>query len=118
MEGAGGSLTLISPQTPQNTRRTVNRFKLSVDLLSDAGNQVAREYGLVWELPEDLREVYLRFGTDLEEYNGDGSWTLPMPARYVIDGEGIVRWASVSPDYTMRPDPIATIEALRALGSS
>ena len=78
-------------------------------------DQVARECGLLWELSDDLRKVYLGFGTDLEKYNGDESWTLPMPARYVIDREGTVRWASVSPDYTMRPDPVETIEALREL---
>jgi peroxiredoxin len=76
---------------------------------------VAREYGLVWDLPQDLRDLHLQFGIDLEAHNGDTSWTLPMPARYVIDRERTVRWASVSPDYTMRPDPTETIEALRRL---
>jgi peroxiredoxin len=53
--------------------------------------------------------------TDLTEYNGDDSWTLPMPARYLIDSDGIVRWASVSPDYTRRPDPADTLEALEEM---
>lgn len=63
-----------------------------------------------------MKRVYLdAFDTDLEAYNGDDSWTLPMPARYVIDRDGIVRWAGVSADYTVRPDPAETLEAVREL---
>lgn len=61
--------------------------------------------------------MYLEvFETDLEAYNGDDAWTLPMPARYVVDRGGIVRWASVSPDYTVRPDPAETVDALLQAG--
>jgi len=84
--------------------------------LSDAGNRVADEYGLVHSFPDEVKRVYLdAFDTDLAEYNGDDSWTLPMPARYVIDPEGTVRWAAVSADYTVRPDPAETVEAVRGL---
>lgn len=90
-------------------------FGVSFPLLSDPRNEVADRYGLVLRFPEDLREVYRSvFGVSLPEFNGDDSWTLPMPARYLIDGERRVRWASVSPDYTSRPDPVETLQALEA----
>jgi peroxiredoxin len=84
-------------------------------LLSDPGNQVARKYNLVFQFPDELRKVYLSFGTDLEKFNGDKSWTLPMPARFVIDQSGIIRSADVSADYTIRPEPTDTIKVLRCL---
>ena len=100
----------------EHSRRTVDDFGVSFPLLSDAGNEVARRYGLAHPFPEDLREVYLDvFETDLAEYNGDDSWTLPMPARYLVDTDGTIRWASVSADYTMRPDPAETLEALEEI---
>jgi peroxiredoxin len=92
----------------------VDDFGVSFPLLSDEGNRVARQYGLVYSFPDDLRRVHLDvFDVDLAEFNGDDSWTLPMPARYVVDGDGVIRWASVSPDHADRPDPADTVEALR-----
>ena len=64
---------------------------------------------------EDLREVYRGFGIDLEKANGDASWTLPMPARYVVDQTGTIRSADVDPDYTRRTEPKDTVGMLRAL---
>lgn len=85
-------------------------------LLADLGNRVADEYGLVHQFPPELRDVYRNaFGVDLADYNGDDSWTLPMPARYVVDTDGGIRWASVSADYSRRPDPADTVHALRRL---
>jgi peroxiredoxin len=84
-------------------------------VLRDFGNRVAETYGLVFTLPDDLRALYQKFGIDLARGNGDGTWRLPMPARFVIDRQGIVRAADADPDYTRRPEPAATVEALRRL---
>jgi peroxiredoxin len=93
------------------------RHKLAFDVLSDHGNRVASEFGLTFKLPEDLRQVYGKFGIDLKKYNGDESWTLPMPARFVIDSIGTVRAADVDPDYTVRPEPADTVQVLEGLRS-
>ena len=66
-------------------------------------------------LPDYLREMYRTFPLDLEKFNGDSTWTLPIPARFVIDAQGIIRAAESDPDYTTRPEPEDTLEALRAL---
>jgi peroxiredoxin len=84
-------------------------------VLRDRGNEVARTFGLVFTLPEDLRTIYLGLGIDLPKANGDDSWTLPMPARYVVDRTGTIRAADVDPDYTRRTEPAETVAALRAL---
>jgi peroxiredoxin len=76
---------------------------------------VAAAYGLVFTLPDDLRGVYLGSGIDLPKANGDESWTLPMPARFVVDRDGIIRGAEADPDYTHRPEPVDTIALLRSL---
>src|SRR5262249_10873924 len=88
---------------------------LEFDLLRDEGNALAARYGLVFHLPDNLKELYKSFGTDLARVNGDDSWTLPMPARLVIDHGGILRHADINPDYTIRPDPAETIAVLKKL---
>lgn len=88
---------------------------LKFDLLYDRGNDVARRFDLVHVLPPDLRDVYRRFEIDLARLNGDDSWTLPMPARYVIDSASIIRAANVTADYTLRPEPSQTLAMVRRL---
>jgi len=66
-------------------------------------------------LPNDLRELYRKFGIDLKRFNGDDSWRLPIPARFIIDSNSLIRYASADPDYTVRPDPRETVAALQTL---
>jgi peroxiredoxin len=83
--------------------------------LRDFGNKVAETYGLVFSLPDAMREIYTKFGIDLARGNGDGTWRLPIPARFVIDRQGIIRAVDADPDYTRRPEPARTVEILRGL---
>ena len=96
-------------------RETEEPKPLSFELLRDLGNHVAEAYGLVFTLPEDLRAIYLKIGIDLAQGNGDGTWRLPIPARFVIDRQGIIRAVDADPDYTRRPEPARTVEILAGL---
>ena len=84
-------------------------------MLRDFGNRVAEAYGLAFTLPEDLQAIYLTFGIDLARGNGDGTWRLPIPARFVIDHQGVVRAVDADPDYTRRTEPAETVDILRKL---
>ena len=86
-------------------------------MLYDAGNKVAESYGLVFSLSDTLKEVYKNFGIDLEASNGDGTWSLPLPATYVIRQDGTVAYHFADADYTKRLDPEKVIEALKGLTS-
>jgi peroxiredoxin len=114
----GGSLVAISPQTAPNRRRSERENALSFPILSDHGNSVANEFGLRFRLPDDLIAVYKGFGNDLTVGNGEDSWTLPMPARYVIATDGVIAYAEVNSDYTRRPDPSELLPVLRRLRTS
>lgn len=76
---------------------------------------MARRFGLVWTLPGEVREIYKKFNLDVPRFNGDDSWSLPMPGRYIVDRDGLVVDAEVHPDYTRRPEPRQTVGKLRAL---
>lgn len=88
---------------------------LTFPMLLDPQHKVAAQFGLAISLPESLRQLYRSFGIDLPRYNGDDSWQLPMPARYLLDQKGVIRDAAVSIDYTDRPDIETTLAALKRL---
>jgi peroxiredoxin len=111
----GAAIVVISPQLPNFLSDLKQASKLGFDLLHDAGNKVAEAFGLAMSLPDDLIAVYRKIGVDLEKFNGDTEWRLPIPARFLLDAAGIVRWAEADPDYTTRPEPEETLAALRAL---
>jgi len=106
---------MISPQSQEQSRKFVEDKGLTMELLVDSGNRIAEAYGLVYTVPQDLQKVYQQLGIDVAAYNDDGSWQLPMSARYIIDLQGMIRYAAVNADYTVRPDPSETIAALEKL---
>ena len=115
LHAAGARLIAVSAQTPDNSLTTAEKHALEFDVLSDAGNLLARAYGLVFRLPYALRPYYDRIGVSLEVYNGDASWELPMPATYVVDPAGMISFAYVDADYTHRLEPGDLLAALDGL---
>ncbi len=115
MTAFGASLVAVSPQLPEHNRELIRSRGLGFEILTDRGNAVATRFGLTFTLPQYLRDIYATFPLDITKYNGDASWTLPMPTRFVIDRRGIIRYAESDPDYTTRPEPEDTLAALRAL---
>ena len=116
LEKHGASLVAITPQKAERSLLMIERHKLGFEMLSDPGNAYAARLGLRFQVPDALKEVYLSIGIDLEESNGSPDWTLPVPARIVVDRIGIVRAADIDVDYTRRPEPEKTIADVAALG--
>lgn len=115
LEGLGATLVAITPQKPEHSRKLVEKYRLGFDILSDPGNAYAAELGLRFALPADVKKAYQEMGLDLPATNGETSWTLPIPARLVVDPGGVIRVADVDFDYTRRPEPAKTVEDVRNL---
>ncbi len=113
----GVNLIAISPQNQVNSRKSVAKNNLSFPILSDPHNDVAASFGLRFAMPDYLVELYKSLKNDLPAFNGDASWTLPMPARYVVGQDGVILYAEVNPDYTRRPEPDDMLPALRLSAS-
>jgi peroxiredoxin len=109
----GASLVAISPQTAPNSRKSLRQNDLSFPILSDPHNDVAAAFGLRFAMPDYLIDLYENLKNDLPGFNGDASWTLPMPGRFVIAQDGTVLYAEVNPDYTRRPEPDDMLPSLR-----
>lgn len=109
------SIVALTPQTPEHNAAMALKNDLNFHLLSDPGNAYAAELGLRFQVPDYVQEIYNGFGLVLPKFNGDDSWTLPIPARLVVDRSGVVRAADIDVDYTRRPEPAKTIADVAAL---
>jgi peroxiredoxin len=114
----GARLAAISPQLPDGSLATATKNELTFDILSDVGNEVARSFGLVYALPEELRVPLRSNNRALPGINGDESWELPIPASYVIGRDRRVALAFLDVDYRNRLDPAAILAALKSLGAA
>ncbi|WP_375473217.1 peroxiredoxin-like family protein [uncultured Nostoc sp.] len=109
----GASIIAISPQNNRHTISTVEKHELTYEVLSDRSNMIARQFGIVFQIPEYLRHILEEKGHVLPRYNGDESFELPIPATFVVDRDGKIVYAFVDADYTKRLDPIEIVSILR-----
>jgi peroxiredoxin len=116
IEVSGASLVAISPQTEKQAYFMHDQHKLLFPLLVDTHNKVARQFGLVYRASQEQQDLYRRTFVNLPLVNGDDSWTLPIPATYIIDREGTVLFVSANEDYTERPEPLEILSKLEGIG--
>jgi peroxiredoxin len=106
----------ISPQLPELNAEVKEKHRLAFPVLHDQDNSYARQLGIVYSLPADLSELYAGFGIDLPTNHGTATWEVPLATRMVVGTDGIIRSIDADPDYTIRPEPEASLEVLRSLG--
>lgn len=111
----GAQIVVLTPELERYTRNLHKKLNLTFGILTDLHLKTAEEFRLVFVLPDYLRDLYKSFGSTLDRFNDEPQYRLPMPARYVIDKQGIIRAADVNADYTIRPEPSETLKSLREL---
>src|SRR5260370_30523765 len=114
VKGLGAEVGVLTAERERYTRNLHKKLNLPFDILTDLHLKTAEQFRLVFVLPDYLRDLYKSFGSTLDRFHDEPGYRLPMPARYVIDKEGIIRAADVNADYTIRPDPSETLKVLRA----
>lgn len=113
IEAAGARLIGMAPETPDHALETANRHDIGIEILSDTGNVISGKLGLVFNLAEELRPIYLGAGLDIPAYNGDDTFRLPIPATYIVGSDGIIQADFVNADYTQRMEPVEIVKALK-----
>ena len=115
------SLVAISPQNTHQCFLMADQHKLGFPLLSDSGNQVSRQFGLVYRVPEYQQEIYRRAFVNLPFLNGDDTWQLPVPATFIIGRTAVgglatrIHYASANSDYNDRPEPTEILSKISLL---
>ncbi|RMF03079.1 MAG: AhpC/TSA family protein [Chloroflexi bacterium] len=115
IRAAGGQLVAISPNQPDSSLSSVEKHGLTFEVLSDVGNHVARQFGLVFSVGSDVRPMFQKVGFDIPGQNGDDTWEIPVPATYVVNPAGQVVYRFVDPNYTRRAEPADIVAALQAI---
>ena len=116
IRAAGATVVAVSPQAPEHTQETQTKNQLRYPVVSDIGNRVGHQYGVVFRLSPQLLALYQQFGHGLDIFNGpDGSQELPIPATFIITTNGTIHHAFVDADYTKRLDPDEILQLLDTL---
>ena len=108
----GISLIAISPQTPDGSLSTKEAKELTFAVLSDPGNQLAGQLGILTAPSDGTRAAQLQLGLDVAQVNADGTSALPMPTVVIADADGVIRWIDVHLDYTTRTEPGQVLQAV------
>ncbi|MCL1693823.1 MAG: AhpC/TSA family protein [Actinomycetia bacterium] len=111
----GATLVAISPNLPDSSMTVTERHELEYPILSDIGNKIASEFGLVFQVQDDLVAEYRDMGIDIGGSNGGTEWEIPLPATYVIDQDRMIAYAFVDADYRKRAEPSDVIAAIASL---
>jgi peroxiredoxin len=113
LNALGAKLIAISPQSPDASMSTKEKNELEFEVLSDTNNIVAKEYGLVFSLADELRPIYKSFGIDIPAHNKEESYELPMPAIYIINKNKEIIFSFIDEDYTKRCEPQEILDVIR-----
>jgi peroxiredoxin len=114
----GATLVAVSPETPDDTLDTAQKNALAFEVLSDVEGRLADALGIRFQLTPAIRALYEKFGHDLPTRNGDGRWSLPMPATFVVAKGGVIASVFADPDYRKRLDPEQALSAVAALSTA
>lgn len=110
----GATLVAISPEVPDDSLTENEISKMEFTVLSDQDANVAKQYGVAWEVPEFLMEhMRVDRGLDLKAINNGNANVLPIPATFILDTEGIVKWNYVNVDYRTRSEPDEIVDMLK-----
>ena len=115
VKAIGAQIVVITPELERYARNLHKKLNLTLDILTDLHLKTAEQFRLVFVLPDYLRDLYKSFGSTLDRFHDEPEYRLPIPARYVIDSQGIIRSADVNADYTVRTDPTETLKVVRTL---
>ncbi|MBZ9894596.1 MULTISPECIES: peroxiredoxin-like family protein [unclassified Mesorhizobium] len=105
IEARGASLVGISQQTVAENAKAHAQLKLGFPILSDRGGRVGQLFGVRWRIPELLRDLHRKNDIDLPVFNGDQSWTLPIPSRFIVDRAGLIAFSEINPGQSSRSPP-------------
>ncbi len=115
VDAAGATLVAISPNQPDVSLGLIEEHEITFPVLSDQENTVAKQFNLVYEMEPGLVAHYREIDRNIDEMNGSDVWELPVPATYVIDRSGVIRYAFVDLNHRVRAEPADVVAAAAEL---
>ena len=115
VQALGARIVVLTPELERYTRALRKKLSLPFDILTDIHLKTAEQFGLVFTFPDYLRDLYQSFGSTLDRFHDESEYRLPIPARYIVDSNNLIRAADVNADYTIRPEPSETLRQLKEI---
>jgi peroxiredoxin len=115
VQALGARILVLTPELERYTRALHKKLNLPFDVLTDLHLKTAEQFGLVFTFPNYLRDLYQSFGSSLDRFHDEAEYRLPIPARYIVDSNNLIRAADVNADYTIRPEPSETLRLLKEI---
>ena len=115
VQALGARIVVLTPELERYTRALRKKLNLPFDILADIHLKTAEQFGLVFTFPDYLRDLYQSFGSTLDRFHDESEYRLPIPARYIVDSNNLIRAADVNADYTIRPEPSETLRQLKEI---
>jgi len=112
---AGIQFISFAPDQYREINKTRKKFNLTFPMYSDRNNELSKKLNLAFKVDKDTLDIYKGFGIDLQAYQNNKEYMLPMPGVYVIDTKGVIREIFVDPDYTKRAEPSQVLEKAKVL---
>jgi peroxiredoxin len=116
LKAAGGRLALMTPETGGRAERLRDTIGPEATILCDVDHGVAMLLGLSVPLPPDLQRAYRDADLDLDRLTGGAGEFVPIPATFIVDRGGVVRFVHAHVDFRVRAEPSEVVKALRAFG--
>ena len=111
----GARIVVLTPELERYTLALHKKLSLPFDILTDLHLKIAEQFALVFTFPDYLRDLYRSWGSTLDRFHDETEYRLPMPARYIVDSNNVIRSAEVNADYTIRPEPSETLRLLKEI---
>ncbi len=111
----GAAIVAVSPDNVERTKANMEKLKIPFALLSDSDVAAARAFGLAFQVDETTLAKHKGFGIDLEQASGNDYHALPVPAVYIVDPSGKIRFAHSNPNYGQRLDVQTILSELKKL---
>ncbi len=115
LRAAGGRLLAVSPQDEQAIALMRERDRLEFQMVADAGNAIARRWGVLHEVAPAMHEAYAAAGVAVGEAGGLAG-AVPLPAVFIVGTDGRIGWAHVDPSWRRRAEPGDVVARVAALG--
>jgi len=107
------ALITLSPQTQDKSLYLHEKHSLDFDILYDKNNTIAKEFGIVYTLSDEVISTYDKLKVDILEANRNGTFDLPSPATYIVNKSYEIIYAFVDENYRKRCEPKTIIDVIK-----
>ena len=111
----GIAILAISVDRAEEAARTQATYEIPFPVLADPDLEAHRAFRVTREVGDEELARLKGMGMDLERSSGQTHHQVAVPAMFLVDSSGLVRWAHADHDYKVRPSVAQILAAIDRL---